>query len=201
MRTMGNREELLAGAKRCLAEKGYGRTTARDIATASGVSLAAIGYHFGSKDALLNIALIEAMGDWGETLGAALAGTAGLELTPEERFVASWDQVLGTFAESRGLWKAQFEVLAQVDHVPEIAKAMADAQGDARLGLSALFQGKAEVPDTEEEHSRGAFLQMILAGVAAQWLIAPDRVPTGRDLYRGLQLLAGGMLTPPAPAA
>ncbi|WP_327067631.1 TetR/AcrR family transcriptional regulator [Kitasatospora sp. NBC_01250] len=198
---MGNREELLAGAKRCLAEKGYGRTTARDIATASGVSLAAIGYHFGSKDALLNIALIEAMGDWGETLGAALAGTAGLELTPEERFVASWDQVLGTFAESRGLWKAQFEVLAQVDHVPEIAKAMADAQGDARLGLSALFQGKAEVPDTEEEHSRGAFLQMILAGVAAQWLIAPDRVPTGRDLYRGLQLLAGGMLTPPAPAA
>ncbi|MGH4006514.1 MAG: TetR family transcriptional regulator, partial [Pseudonocardiaceae bacterium] len=44
---MGNREDLLAGAKRCLYEKGYGRTTARDIAAAAGgVSLAAIGYHF-----------------------------------------------------------------------------------------------------------------------------------------------------------
>lgn len=200
MRTMGNREELLAGAKRCLSEKGYGRTTARDIAAASGVSLAAIGYHFGSKDALLNIVLIEAMGDWGETLGAAPAETAGLELTPEERFVASWDRVLGTFAESRGLWKAQFEAIAQVDHLPEIAKALGEAQGDARLGLSALFQGKAEVPDTEEEHSRGAFLQALLAGVAVQWLIAPDRVPTGRDLYRGLQVLAGSVLAPSAPA-
>ncbi|MFF7634204.1 TetR/AcrR family transcriptional regulator [Kitasatospora sp. NPDC008050] len=197
---MGNREELLAGAKRCLSEKGYGRTTARDIAAASGVSLAAIGYHFGSKDALLNIVLIEAMGDWGETLGAAPAETAGLELTPEERFVASWDRVLGTFAESRGLWKAQFEAIAQVDHLPEIAKALGEAQGDARLGLSALFQGKAEVPDTEEEHSRGAFLQALLAGVAVQWLIAPDRVPTGQDLYRGLQVLAGSVLAPSAPA-
>ena len=51
---MGNREDLLAGAKRCLYEKGYASTTARDIATASGTSLAAIGYHFGSKEALMN---------------------------------------------------------------------------------------------------------------------------------------------------
>ena len=29
---MGNREALLEGAKRCLLEKGYSRTTARDIA-------------------------------------------------------------------------------------------------------------------------------------------------------------------------
>ncbi|GAB2732205.1 TetR/AcrR family transcriptional regulator [Kitasatospora kifunensis] len=197
---MGNREELLAGAKRCLSEKGYGRTTARDIAAASGVSLAAIGYHFGSKDALLNAALIEAMGDWGQTLGAALAETAGLELTPEERFVLSWDRVLKTFVDSRGLWKAQFEMIAQVDHLPEVARVLGEAQGDARLGLSALFQGKAEVPDTEDEHSRGAFLQAMLAGIAAQWLVAPDRVPSGRDLYRGLQILAGSVLPPSGPS-
>src|SRR6516225_8755418 len=61
---MGNREALLAGAKRCLIEKGYARTTARDIAAASGVSLAAIGYHFGSKDALMNQAIYEFVGEW-----------------------------------------------------------------------------------------------------------------------------------------
>ena len=33
---MGNREDLLAAAKRCLYEKGYAHTTARDIAAASG---------------------------------------------------------------------------------------------------------------------------------------------------------------------
>ena len=65
---MGNREDLIAGAKRCLIEKGYARTTARDIAAASGVSLAAIGYHFGSKDALMNQAIYEFVGDWATEL-------------------------------------------------------------------------------------------------------------------------------------
>ena len=50
---MNNREALLVAAKQCLLEKGYARTTARDIASAAKVSLAAIGYHFSSKDALL----------------------------------------------------------------------------------------------------------------------------------------------------
>ena len=58
---MGNREALIEGAKTCLMEKGYTRTTARDIATAAGVSLAAIGYHFGSKDDLLNEAMRQAL--------------------------------------------------------------------------------------------------------------------------------------------
>ena len=51
---MGNREALLEGAKHCLYEKGYARTTARDISTAAGTSLAAIGYHYRSTEALLN---------------------------------------------------------------------------------------------------------------------------------------------------
>ena len=68
--TMGNREDLIAGAKRCLIEKGYAHTTARDIAAASGVSLAAIGYHFGSKDALMNQAVYESVGEWADEVPA-----------------------------------------------------------------------------------------------------------------------------------
>lgn len=62
---MGHREDLLEGAKRCLLEKGFLRTTARDIVKESGTNLASIGYHYGSKDALLvqaYVALIEATG-------------------------------------------------------------------------------------------------------------------------------------------
>ncbi|WP_031080407.1 TetR family transcriptional regulator, partial [Streptomyces sp. NRRL WC-3549] len=40
---MGNREDLLKGAKQCLVERGWARTTVRDIAAAAGVSHAAIG--------------------------------------------------------------------------------------------------------------------------------------------------------------
>src|SRR3989442_12667206 len=53
-----HRDQLIKGAIKCLRTKGYARTTARDIATASGANLASIGYHFGSKEALLNEAMI-----------------------------------------------------------------------------------------------------------------------------------------------
>lgn len=62
---MGHREDLLEGAKRCLLEKGFLRTTARDIVKESGTNLASIGYHYGSKDALLvqaYVSLIEGAG-------------------------------------------------------------------------------------------------------------------------------------------
>src|SRR5579883_3210661 len=105
---MGNREDLLAGAKRCLYEKGYARTTARDIAAASGVSLAAIGYHFGSMEALLNAALIEAIGDWGDEIGRVLAAEGGVPFDPAadpiERFAAIWTRVIESFATHRQLW-------------------------------------------------------------------------------------------------
>src|SRR5687767_6688051 len=58
MAQISHREDLIEGAIKCLRTKGYARTTARDIAAASGAGLASIGYHFGSKDALLAKALL-----------------------------------------------------------------------------------------------------------------------------------------------
>ncbi|GJF34573.1 TetR family transcriptional regulator [Kitasatospora sp. NE20-6] len=190
---MGNREDLLAGAKRCLLEKGYGRTTARDIASAAGVSLAAIGYHYGSKDALLTEALMAAMAEWGDELGRVL-GAPDTGTDPQERFVATWDRVLQSFTEHRGLWRVQFEILAQVEHSPELRQILGPAQKEARLGLSAMFQGLPEVPDTPEELTRGAFYQALLAGLAAQWALAPDSAPDGAAFLRGLQMVGGAVL-------
>ncbi|KJK59534.1 TetR/AcrR family transcriptional regulator [Saccharothrix sp. ST-888] len=197
---MGNREDLLAGAKRCLYEKGYGRTTARDIASAAGVSLAAIGYHYGSKDALLIQAMIEAVAEWGDAVGGLLADRGGAAATPEERFVAAWDRVLESFVEHRELWAVQFEISAGTGSSPELQEALAAVQRSARLGLSALFQGLEEVPDTPDELARGAFYQSLLAGLAVQWFTAPDQAPDGRELLRGLRLVGGSVLGAPAPA-
>src|SRR5215831_742706 len=128
---MGNREDLLAGAKRCLLEKGYARTTVRDIAAAAGVSMAAIGYHFGSKEALLNAALEEATREWGEDVGRALATAADPAVGPVERFEAIWTSVLDSFPEHRPLWAATFEVLGQVDGVPAVRAQLAEGLKDA----------------------------------------------------------------------
>ncbi|MGW4892621.1 TetR/AcrR family transcriptional regulator [Kitasatospora sp. NPDC004240] len=193
---MGNREDLLTGAKRCLAEKGYGRTTARDIAAASGVSLAAIGYHFGSKETLLNTALIEAVGEWGDALHTVVVAASASTDDPEERFIAVWDGVMRTFVENRGLWTAQLEAIAQVDHAPELKEMLGHAQKEARLGLASVFQGLEEVPENDDELARGAFYQALLAGLAALWVSAPEHAPSGRDLLHGLRLVGGSVLNP-----
>jgi len=186
---MGNREDLLAAAKRLLYEKGYARTTARDLAASSGVSLAAIGYHFGSKEALLNEARIEALGEWADELGRALAAGADPDAGPMERFEAIWTRVIESFAAHRPLWAAGFEMLAQVDQAQEVRAAVADAQERARRGLAALFH---QLDPTVEERSAwvvGSFYLALLSGVMAQWLIDPEHAPSGRDLAQALRTI------------
>jgi AcrR family transcriptional regulator len=186
---MGNREDLLAAAKRLLYEKGYARTTARDLTAASGVSLAAIGYHFGSKEALLNAARLEALGEWANELGRALAPGTDPDASPMERFEAIWTTVIESFAAHRPLWAASFELMAQIDQAPEVRAAVADAQEQARLGLAALFH---HLDPTLEERSAwavGSFYLALLSGVMAQWLIDPEHAPSSRDLAQALQTI------------
>jgi AcrR family transcriptional regulator len=47
------RTAVLAAAERLYAERGFGDVTLRDIVAAANVNLAAVNYHFGSKDELI----------------------------------------------------------------------------------------------------------------------------------------------------
>ncbi len=47
------RTSILSAAERLYAERGFGDVTLRDIVAAAGVNLAAVNYHFGSKDELI----------------------------------------------------------------------------------------------------------------------------------------------------
>ncbi|GAB2866530.1 TetR/AcrR family transcriptional regulator [Actinocorallia aurea] len=181
---MGNREDLLAGAKRCLLDKGYGRTTARDITTAAGVSLAAIGYHFGSKEALLNEALREAVGEWADELAATLSAAVGAHADPAERFEAVWTDVLRSFAAHRALWTVQFEVVARFEGNPELRQAFTEADREARLGLVELFGLRVDPAVAENV---GAYLQMLLGGAAAQWLGDPEGALPARELLTAIR--------------
>jgi AcrR family transcriptional regulator len=190
---MGNREDLLAAAKHCLYDKGYAHTTARDIAAASGVSLAAIGYHFGSKEALLNAARIEAIGEWADELGRALAADRAPDATPIERFEAVWARMIELFDAHRPLWTASFEMLAQLDHAPEVRKAVADAQQRARRGLAALFHDLDPAADERLAWVVGSFYLALLPGVMAQWLIDPEHAPSARDLADALRAIVAAV--------
>jgi AcrR family transcriptional regulator len=184
---MGNREALLLGAKQCLLKKGYTRTTARDIASAAGVSLAAIGYHFSSKEALLTEALILAIDDWGMDFRHALM-TVPDHADPAQRFEATWARLIETFHTHRPLWAANFELFAQMDHLPEIRRILGDSLLQARLGLASLFLNR-DVSEIDEHTARttGAFYHALMSGLIAQWLINPKHALSARDLTEALR--------------
>lgn len=188
---MGNREALVEGAKTCLLEKGYSRTTARDIATAAGVSLAAIGYHFGSKEALLNEAMREALDQWGVEVAQTMsAGAASAD--PQERFVQTWRQAVESLSAPgvKALWTTQFEVLSLGAHMPDLLAELSKLQGEAREGVAHLFGGVDEDSDPQTVQRVGAFFQALLLGVVALYLFDPDKAPTGEDLAASIKLVA-----------
>jgi AcrR family transcriptional regulator len=190
---MGNREDLLAGAKRCLVEKGYAATTARDIASASGVSLAAIGYHFGSKDALLNQAIYELVGEWGDEVQRALAEQGAPPDDPVQRFESIMERTIASFRSGRGLWVAQLELLSLLGHNEELRGFLASVQGDAAAGLAELFLGIDPVQDPEPARQAGAVLHALFIGVMAKWFMGPKEALSAHELAEGLRIIARHM--------
>src|SRR5436190_4926234 len=133
---MGHREDLLTAARRLLEEKGYARTTARDLVAASGTNLASIGYHFGSKEALLNVAIADAFEEWTDQVVAM--SLEGREDAPLDAVAASWVEMLDSFARHRSLLVAWVESLAQAERSPELREQLAGHIQRSRDGLAGV---------------------------------------------------------------
>ncbi|QES42374.1 MULTISPECIES: TetR/AcrR family transcriptional regulator [Streptomyces] len=195
---MGNREDLLAGARHCLEEKGWARITVRDIAAASNVSMAAIGYHFGSREALLTAALIEAIDEWGTRLGRTLSAYGTADASEAERYEALWAAVIRSFTDDRTLWLATLEALVQAEHSDDLRRYLSGGQIEGRRGLAALLLGRPEDEiDDATARTLGAAQLALFTGLMTQWLTDPDQAPRAPEVVTGLRAL-GGIVGPRA---
>ncbi|MET9502398.1 TetR/AcrR family transcriptional regulator [Streptomyces sp. NPDC006259] len=185
---MGHREDLLEGAKRCLLAKGFAATTARDVVKESGTNLASIGYHYGSKDALLAqayVSLVEGMGDAFE--GGDGAGPAG-EPGSLERFRSVWANIIGTMREPGSLWRLSMEILVMGDKLPEVRDHLSRAQREAGRGLIPLLMGGREEDVSDESADTvGLFYVTLMTGLIAQWTFDPTSAPEADQLAEGLR--------------
>ncbi|MFF4572618.1 TetR/AcrR family transcriptional regulator [Streptomyces sp. NPDC001410] len=183
---MGHREDLLEGAKRCLLEKGFARTTARDIVKESGTNLASIGYHYGSKDALLAqayVALVENMsGAFGEEGAVEPEGAPG----SLERFRWVWSNIIATMREPGSVWRLSMEVMTL--ELPEVCDHLSRAQREGGRGLVSLLMGvpEEEVSD-ETADTLGRFYLTLMTGLIAQWTFDAKTAPDGDALTEGLR--------------
>ncbi|TQM37614.1 TetR/AcrR family transcriptional regulator [Pseudonocardia cypriaca] len=186
---MGNREALLAGAKRCIAEKGFAHTTARDIVAASGTNLASIGYHFGSKDALLDAAILDWFNDWDDDVEAALREQR--DGAPTDRLAAFLDVVIGNTRTERALAAASLQWVAQIEFSDRVRGELAETYARARREFAAMLLGvDADEVDDDIARAVGSLGLALVNGVVLQALIDPERAPSGRDVAAAVRALA-----------
>ncbi|WP_331770458.1 TetR/AcrR family transcriptional regulator (plasmid) [Embleya sp. NBC_00888] len=192
-----HRERVLAGAVRCLREKGYAHTTARDIAQASGTSLGSIGYHFGGVDALLEEAVGQCFEVWTRRVRDAVSAVVadGPRAQPAAALVA----LIDSFEELRPMAVACVESFAPAMRSAALRERLAAGYADARRAGHAMtdraFADSGVEPPAGAE-AIPALLIAICDGLMLQWLVDPEHTPDAHGILDALTVLAP-VLAPP----
>ncbi|GGV54531.1 TetR family transcriptional regulator [Streptomyces longisporoflavus] len=193
----------MTGAKRCLQERGYARTTSRDIAAAANnAPVGTINYHYGSKEALLNAALLETLMEWGTAVMGTPVGAEGDAPEQSEQSEQSarpdgpeplermWARIIGSSATDRPMLVASTEAFTQAERAPEIREQIAAAYERARPEMAARLHGIDADDDPETARAVGSVHMALVAGLTQQWLIDPDYAPSASDVAAGLRVIA-----------
>jgi AcrR family transcriptional regulator len=189
---LGNREKLLRGAMDCLREKGYARTTARDLVAASGANLASIGYHYGSKEALLNEAIAVGFREFvAEVERATFAAESD---TSVGRLQRSLSAMVDRFAEIEPLVASFVEAFPQAVRSPELRERLAESYEEDRTAGADMIVRSVEADGMSLDHEHAETLASVLTalcdGLMLQWLLDPERTPSSADIMEALAAAA-----------
>jgi AcrR family transcriptional regulator len=184
---VSHRDLLLQAAKRCLRDRGYVNTTARDLVAESGTNLGSIGYHFGSKEALLNEALEELFVDW--TRRITDAATAEATASALQQTAASWVAMLGSMPAHRPLLQAFVDSLGPTIRSPKLRKQLADHYQEGRASIGRIVAdalGPEAVAAGADPEVVASFLIAVADGFVIQFLVDPKRCPSGEQFVSAL---------------
>jgi AcrR family transcriptional regulator len=142
------RDHILQVAARLFAKNGFDRTTSKAICRSAGTNVAAVNYHFGSRDALYVAVLIEAHGQLIDH--AKIESIAESDTTPEQKLRALLGQFLIRPPKSAAPWGLQVlirELLAPSDHAPPLLRKAILPKIRVMIGIIASVLGvSAEDP-------------------------------------------------------
>jgi AcrR family transcriptional regulator len=188
---VSHRDALLQGAKECLRTKGYARTTARDLVAASGTNLSSIGYHFGSKEALLAEAFDEVFMEWTGHLTAASRGPGANAL---ERMGTSWRRMLEEMPEHGSVMLAFVESIGPSVRSPELREKLADHYVRTRDEVAAAVRDSLGEDSQADPSVIASFLIAIHDGFMVQFLVDPAGTPSGEQLTTALGMALAAAL-------
>jgi hypothetical protein len=93
-----------------------------------------------------------------------------------------------SFEEHRPLIVAFVEALAQSVRSDELRAQLADIYEDGRVAVGRLVEASLGEGEVDDEHGRAvaSFMIAVCDGLLLQWLVDPDRAPSGEELTSGL---------------
>jgi AcrR family transcriptional regulator len=193
-----HREQILEGAIECVQTRGVANTTTRDIAAASGASLASIPYHFGSKDALLDQALLKAIRRYSEHVERqAFAGDA----PPLQALAKSLIATVDSFEEAGPLLSSLMEAHVKAIHSESLRERVAANRRLAVERIAATVRGglglEGQLSD-EHTHAVSLLVLALVDGLMLASLIEPDAIPDGQALLEAVIAAVGPLVEPHA---
>jgi AcrR family transcriptional regulator len=174
-RSAATRAKLLQGTLACLRWRGMAGTTSRDIAAAAGVNVAAITYHYGSKDELVSQALLQAVRAWLEPARQVLARAGA----PATIALEAIELLRRSFDEASELLPAYFEALLQAPRRASLRQGVEQLLGELRVLLRTGMQRQQAaglLPAWVEPDSMAALFLALADGIALHAALGPVSV-------------------------
>jgi len=163
---------LMEAARTCIGRKGLAATTSRDITREAGANLAAITYHFGSKDRLVAEALLEGFRAWLAPTVAVLAEDGD----PATRTVAAIQSLLATLEEHRDDAAGYLQALAHAPVADPLREGIVELWSELREMLAAdmrAVQESGELGPWLDPNVMSAVLVAVANGFAVQAIVEP----------------------------
>lgn len=187
-RAGSTRARLIDGTLRSLAERGVAETTSREIARESGVNLAGITYHFGSKDELVAQALLSAIRSWVEPALEALRR----ETDPVARMMGAMQALQASFENARDLLPVYLEALVLAPRNDTLRRGVEELLGELRGFLANQIEGLTSTGFLPAWVDPAAMATLLLAtgdGVALHAALDPASVDHQAVAAQAMQLL------------
>jgi AcrR family transcriptional regulator len=178
----------LEAARVLLRERDYGTITARELVATSNTNLGSIGYHFGSKEALLNEAIGLALEEWCEAIiGSTRTDTRAGPLA----LLDSLRMLLDEYDSMRPYHQAFIAALARSARSPELRTQLAGHYNRQRDRVAAGLTDSVDGTIGPDDARHLASIMIGAAdGLLIQRFVDPDHTPSSSEVATCASALA-----------
>ena len=183
---------LLKAAKELVLERGYARASMRELAAVAGTNLGAVNYHFGSRENLLDQAILDFFLEWGEQIGEVEVAP---DVGPLEQLAARARPMVDGIAEAQSQFVMFLEALLQARHSPALHRKLVEHYARQREHAGELIRAShaGHALSARMVDVATSYILAVADGLQLQSLLDPAAIPTGEELaafYEGLAAAA-----------